>query len=196
MDSVWSTLPTCYTVWGIRVASTDSFIPCVCEVLRILTTENVTANEHHDGIAPATYDHNAALNSTFRILSTNRDRNGKEFISTIEGISVSMYATQWHPERAQFDWDEHVGFSHTSSAVVANSWVCLPTVGARVPTPGTCVPAVNTYVPTPVTCAPTVGVRVPTTARVFGSVVHTHPTFVLDCMEAFADKLSEGLCLR
>ena len=29
---------------------------------------------------------------------------GREFISTIEGKEMPVYATQYHPERPQFDW--------------------------------------------------------------------------------------------
>jgi len=74
------------------------------EILRTLTTKPATQNLHHDGILPETYTKNAKLAQTFVLLSTNTDKRGKPFASTIEGRKYPFYATQWHPERNQFAW--------------------------------------------------------------------------------------------
>lgn len=92
------------------------------EVMDILTTENVTVNLHHDGVTPQTFEKNNALTSTFRILSTNFDRQGKEFVSTIEAINAPIYGVQWHPERPQFEWTIGIGIRHSRSAIIANAW--------------------------------------------------------------------------
>jgi gamma-glutamyl hydrolase len=39
------------------------------------------------------------LSSFFHVLSHNKDRKGKVFISTIEGKKHPIYALQWHPEK-------------------------------------------------------------------------------------------------
>jgi anthranilate/para-aminobenzoate synthase component II len=51
-------------------------------------------------------DHFAAtpsLNTFFNSLSTNKDRNGDEFISTIEAFDYPIYGSQWHPEKNPYE---------------------------------------------------------------------------------------------
>ncbi len=88
--------------------------------LRTLTTENVTTNFHHDGVLPSAYEKNANLRTFFKILSTNHDRKGKPFLSTIEARKYPVYGVQWHPERNQFEfWPKNDPINHTQSAVAA-----------------------------------------------------------------------------
>lgn len=39
------------------------------------------------------------------MLSVDLDRNGKPFVSTVEGKIWPLYATQWHPEKAPWEWN-------------------------------------------------------------------------------------------
>jgi len=55
-------------------------------IVRVLRTENVTSNLHHDGVPPAKFQASKRLTDFFRVISTNLDRKGKEFISTVEGF--------------------------------------------------------------------------------------------------------------
>uniref|UniRef100_A0A7S4Q0G6 folate gamma-glutamyl hydrolase n=1 Tax=Alexandrium monilatum TaxID=311494 RepID=A0A7S4Q0G6_9DINO len=92
------------------------------EVLTWLSSENITVNLHHDGIAPAAFSGNGRLRDFFRVLSTNRDRDGRPFVSTIEGREAPVYAVQWHPERPQFQFSESAdefGINHGPHAVRA-----------------------------------------------------------------------------
>ena len=52
---------------------------------KILAAENVTYNHHSYGVAPDEYKNNPSLDTFYKILSTNYDKKGKEFISMIEG---------------------------------------------------------------------------------------------------------------
>jgi gamma-glutamyl hydrolase len=81
-----------------------------------------TINNHHSAVAPADFDGNANLTSTFHVLSTNKDRNGKEFVSSIEGIELPIFATQYHPEKAVWEWDTFEDIPHSAEAVWANGW--------------------------------------------------------------------------
>jgi gamma-glutamyl hydrolase len=47
---------------------------------------------------------------------------GLGFISTVEAYDYPIYATQWHPERPQFEWVRHEGIVHTPTVVAANAW--------------------------------------------------------------------------
>eukprot|EP01092_Planopodium_desertum_P009580 TRINITY_DN4136_c0_g1_i1.p1 TRINITY_DN4136_c0_g1~~TRINITY_DN4136_c0_g1_i1.p1 ORF type:complete len:322 (-),score=47.02 TRINITY_DN4136_c0_g1_i1:31-996(-) len=90
-------------------------------IVKILTTENVTMNFHHDAVTPATYSSTPSLNTFYDVLSTNLDRQGREFISTIEAKLYPIYGTQWHPERQQYEFNsEDVGLVHTYDSIQAN----------------------------------------------------------------------------
>ncbi|GAB5368313.1 hypothetical protein AAMO2058_001308800 [Amorphochlora amoebiformis] len=71
-----------------------------------LIRNNITTNFHHDGVYPDAYNKYPKLSQFFRIISTNVDRKGRSFVSTIESRDYPIYGTQWHPERNQFEfWD-------------------------------------------------------------------------------------------
>ena len=75
------------------------------EALQTLTTANVTVNLHHDGVLPSSFAPNTTLGNSFTVLSTNVDRVGKPFASTIEAKGgAPIWGVQWHPERPQFDY--------------------------------------------------------------------------------------------
>jgi gamma-glutamyl hydrolase len=75
------------------------------ETLLTLTTSNATVNLHHDGVAPDSFAPNTTLGAAFKLLSTNEDRRGRRFASSIEAASgAPIFGVQWHPERPQFEW--------------------------------------------------------------------------------------------
>ncbi|GAB5363048.1 hypothetical protein AAMO2058_000850100 [Amorphochlora amoebiformis] len=87
------------------------------DLLHAAATENITTNEHQSGIKPEDFASNIHIRNFFNILSTNVDRDGKGFISTMEGINYPVYAVQWHPEKAVFEWTTTAGISHHPAAV-------------------------------------------------------------------------------
>jgi hypothetical protein len=89
----------------------------------ILATEPVTPNFHHCGVTPEDFNGNSNLTSTFGLpLSTNKGLDGKEFVSTIEGLTLPLFGTQWHPEKAVYEWTTAHTTDHNDSSVKANSW--------------------------------------------------------------------------
>ncbi|XP_074649016.1 gamma-glutamyl hydrolase-like isoform X3 [Tubulanus polymorphus] len=100
-------------------ATTESrmFSHLPSDVLRILQKEAVTANFHHWALLPETYKQYPQLHDFFRVLSTNYDRKGVEFISTMEAISYPFYGTQWHPEKNVYDWNGKHTSPHTPNAI-------------------------------------------------------------------------------
>jgi len=89
----------------------------------ILTSQTVTANFHHCGITPATFAASKNLTRIFgQPLSTNTDLDGKAFVSTIEGLTLPLYASQWHPEKPVFEWTTSHHTNHSDLSVKANSW--------------------------------------------------------------------------
>ena len=89
------TIPLNFTAFGptSRMTSNNK------EVISILSTQPVTMNNHHSGVAPTAFYGNSKLTSTFNVVSTNMDRDGKEFVSTIEGKTLPIYSSQWYVSR-------------------------------------------------------------------------------------------------
>jgi len=65
-------------------------------------------NNHQAGITPHDFVSHEKLDSFFNVLSTNKDRKDKEFVSMIEAQKYPIYGSQWHPEKNNFEW----GMSH------------------------------------------------------------------------------------
>ena len=88
----------------------------------IPTEREVTFNCHSAGVKPEQFTSGSAsspypgLNETFVVVSTNHDKNGHEFVSTMEGRDgLPAYATQWHPERNAFGCNANA--THAPDAV-------------------------------------------------------------------------------
>jgi len=99
------------------------------QIVKILSNSPVTMNNHHYGVTPASYTQNKKLGDFFTMLSTNVDRNGKEFVSSAEcklkskeGWNFPVYSTQWHPEKPQYEWDPYEVTMHDTDAILANSY--------------------------------------------------------------------------
>jgi gamma-glutamyl hydrolase len=93
------------------------------DVRATLTAANSTLNLHHDGVPPAAYAENPAFSSFFTLVSTNVDRAGRPFISTLEGAALPVTATQWHPERNGNEFRAGMGIDHSAAAVAAMAWL-------------------------------------------------------------------------
>jgi gamma-glutamyl hydrolase len=74
------------------------------DVMSILATQNVTMNNHHYGIYTEHFRQTSALTSFYSLLSTNKDRKGVDFVSTIEAFKYPIFGVQWHPEKNPFEW--------------------------------------------------------------------------------------------
>lgn len=74
-------------------------------LLSAATTQNLTLHNHHKGVSPAHLVATPALAEFFDVLSTNFDREGLAFVSTVEGKDgMPFYGVQFHPEKALFEW--------------------------------------------------------------------------------------------
>lgn len=92
------------------------------KVFDILGTENVTMNNHHYGIYPDHFAKTSSLSSFYSMLSTNKDRKGVEFVSTIEAFKYPIYGSQWHPEKNTFEFGKTDGIpneaiNHSPNAI-------------------------------------------------------------------------------
>mmetsp|Transcript_24672 Transcript_24672/g.67126 ORF Transcript_24672/g.67126 Transcript_24672/m.67126 type:complete len:369 (+) Transcript_24672:41-1147(+) len=74
------------------------------DMRKALEDHPLTTNNHHLGISPEAFASHPLLARDLVSLSTSKDRLGHPFISTVEGRSLPIGATQWHPEKALFEW--------------------------------------------------------------------------------------------
>ena len=61
----------------------------------------------------------------FNVLTTTTDKNGSEYISTIESKDVNhpIYGVQWHPEKNMFEFAFNTSIPHSSDAVLISQYM-------------------------------------------------------------------------
>jgi gamma-glutamyl hydrolase len=89
----------------------------------ILTTTNSTTNWHHYGVSPSDFAKYLEP-AGYRIVSTNKDKQGLEFVSTYEHKTLPIYAVQWHPEANAHSGD-HECVEHDTQAIAAMQSVAI-----------------------------------------------------------------------
>ncbi|GAB4820992.1 hypothetical protein N2152v2_008038 [Parachlorella kessleri] len=65
---------------------------------------NISMENHMFGLPPAHYKKWPVLEESFKILTTTKDRNGVEYVSTAEHQKYPFFATQWHPEKPPYEF--------------------------------------------------------------------------------------------
>ncbi|XP_055459323.1 gamma-glutamyl hydrolase [Psammomys obesus] len=112
-DTVSTTLPLNFTEDALQSRMFRNF---PADLLLSLAVEPLTANFHKWSLSVKNFTENEKLSSFFNVLTTNTD--GKtEFISSMEGVKYPIYAVQWHPEKAPYEWKALSGISHEPNAV-------------------------------------------------------------------------------
>lgn len=93
------------------------------QLLDIYRFQNVTMNNHNWGVSIEDWVSHKKLTDFYRVLSTNKDRKGKSFISTIEAKNnIPIYGLQWHPEKVMFEWLDPSDIDHSFDSVIANQY--------------------------------------------------------------------------
>lgn len=62
------------------------------------------------------------MKDSFKILSINYDRNGMEYISSIEHIKYPFYALQFHPEKIVFEWSPNRAINHSGNLTLVSEY--------------------------------------------------------------------------
>lgn len=88
------------------------------DVVEILSNEPVTPNFHQFCVTEQNFTE-YGLDRDWRVMSTNKDWNGLEFISTIEHKTLPFYGVQFHPEKNLYEWVRNKNISHTPNAIKA-----------------------------------------------------------------------------
>lgn len=87
------------------------------DLVKILTTQSVTQNNHKWSLLLADYQKIPALQNFYHLLTTSAGRDNKEFVSTFEAIKYPFYGVQWHPEKNIFIWAENQAIDHSFDAI-------------------------------------------------------------------------------
>ncbi|XP_066366556.1 gamma-glutamyl hydrolase 2-like isoform X2 [Miscanthus floridulus] len=86
------------------------------DLIKKVSTSCLVMQNHRYGISPKRYRENGALSSFFKILTTSPDENGKVYVSTVQANNYPITCTQWHPEKAIFEWRKPM-IPHSEDAV-------------------------------------------------------------------------------
>ncbi len=89
----------------------SNLYPTTSSMRENLSQQNITMNNHINGITPQQFLNNSNLSESFHITSTNLDRKGRPFVSTIESKKYPIYGTQYHPEKNNFEF----GLMHSAT---------------------------------------------------------------------------------
>jgi gamma-glutamyl hydrolase len=116
-DSENMSLPLDFTPNGVQNSRIFSVAPT--NILQTYQTQNCTENLHHDGVSPAIFADNKNLTEFWYLISTNADRKGALFVSTLAAKNYPITATQWHVERPQFEHKPGLGLDHWIDAIAA-----------------------------------------------------------------------------
>eukprot|EP01147_Barroeca_monosierra_P010085 gene10086-2253_t len=105
-----------------NLATSRIFKNAPSELITALRNDALTMNNHASGVTPDSFSTSKNLSSFFNVISTNVDRKGRPFVSTIEGKDIPFYATQWHPEKNSFEWTAKENIPHSPLAIKTCQW--------------------------------------------------------------------------
>ncbi|KAI8471106.1 MAG: hypothetical protein J3K34DRAFT_244588 [Monoraphidium minutum] len=115
MDAEDAAAPLLYT----DVAEDSHFFKSLPEVVvRNLQNTPIAMENHMHGVVMPSYEENPRFKEFFKVLSLSLDRKGLPYISTMEARKYPITATQWHPEKNQFEWPKLLHIPHSPEAVV------------------------------------------------------------------------------
>ena len=93
------------------------------DLAKFMSSMPTTLNLHHFGVYESTFKTNKRLSAFFHVLSTNFDRKGNKFISTIEAVKYPFYGTQWHPEKNSFEWTLNQNIPHRAMSIKVTQYM-------------------------------------------------------------------------
>lgn len=91
------------------------------QIIKILKTENVTYNYHQFCVTERNFT-KVGLDKEWKVLSTNTDVYGLEFISSFESKRYPFYAVQFHPEKNPFEFKLSLHFPHSKEGVEVSQY--------------------------------------------------------------------------
>jgi len=119
-DSSNITLPLMFTK---EARKSQLFGKAPKDLIRVLKEKALTFNAHVYSALYENFKKHPELTKQFRILTTNYDRRGIEFISTYEDKFAPIFGLQWHPEKSLFMHNPSLAIDHSTFAVTAAQYI-------------------------------------------------------------------------
>ncbi|XP_054814424.1 gamma-glutamyl hydrolase 2-like isoform X2 [Prosopis cineraria] len=91
-------------------------------LLKKLATDCLVMQNHHLGISPRRFLDNKKLSSFFEVLTTSKDEDKKDYVSTVRSWNYPVTGFQWHPEKNAFEWASP-RIPHTEDAIQVTQYV-------------------------------------------------------------------------
>lgn len=126
----------CYTTEGTPLPlnftaaarTSHLFSGMSADLRKAVSAEKLTENSHRSGLDPIEFKKSQKLRDVFTILSTNTDpNNGRLFVSSMESHKYPFSATQWHPEKNNFEWgkigNKYAAIPHSENAVLLSQYM-------------------------------------------------------------------------
>ncbi|KAF3442379.1 hypothetical protein FNV43_RR16295 [Rhamnella rubrinervis] len=86
------------------------------DLLKKLSTDCLAMQKHRYGISPEKFQKNQYLSRFFQVLTTCKDEDDKDYVSTLQAHNYPVTAFQWHPEKNSFEWG-YPTIPHTEDAI-------------------------------------------------------------------------------
>jgi len=87
-------------------------------LLHAMESKNITYNSHGQGFDPIMFSTNQELVGFFDVVATAVDAKGRPFVAMIEARkNIPIYAVQFHPEKAIFEWHLPTKIPHQPEAI-------------------------------------------------------------------------------
>ncbi|CAG2173037.1 unnamed protein product, partial [Oppiella nova] len=97
-------------------------------IVEVLKEQEVTYNYHKKCLTLETFNKTPELHNNLRLLSTNKDKNGIDYVSMFESRDANypIYGVQWHPEKNLFEFAYNAKYQnipHNSSAIKVSQYM-------------------------------------------------------------------------
>mmetsp|Transcript_1556 Transcript_1556/g.2226 ORF Transcript_1556/g.2226 Transcript_1556/m.2226 type:complete len:380 (+) Transcript_1556:30-1169(+) len=88
-------------------------------MMRLIKSAKPLAMENHmAGVPIDRWNKSQKIRDFFHELTYSIDRHGEKYVSTIEAWNYPIYATQWHPEKNNFEWTSDLEIPHGEDGVM------------------------------------------------------------------------------
>ena len=78
---------------------------------------------HKEALLEEKYNNNENLKNNLSIISYSSDKTGKKFIASLEGRTLPIYTTQFHSEKAAFEWDIKENINHSPEMIKITQFI-------------------------------------------------------------------------
>ena len=83
----------------------------------------ITPHFHNLSLPVRLFQESEELKDFYKVLTTNIDRHGVEFVSTMEAKNYPFYSMQWHPEKCPFEWVSMKAIPHFLPSIQLSQYI-------------------------------------------------------------------------